>query len=138
MSTVFYIVLVVYLLVIMSISIWSYFRTDTEVDFLAAGRSIGPLVGGAVLAALTISLSVDRRFSFWFVIGALASLFILRLCAALLKRVARRMKIPRWAVLRFALTNLYRPGASTNSVVLSLGLGLAVLVAIALIEGRLD
>ena len=55
MSTVFYIVLVVYLLIIMSISIWSYFRTDTEVDFLAAGRSIGPLVGGAVLAATQIS-----------------------------------------------------------------------------------
>ena len=55
MSTVFYIVLVAYLMVIMSISIWSYFRTDTEADFLAAGRSIGPLVGGAVLAATQIS-----------------------------------------------------------------------------------
>ena len=39
--------------------------------------------------------------------------------------------------LRLALANLYRPGAPTASVVMSLGLGLTVLVAIALIEGNL-
>ncbi len=55
MGIVFFVVLVVYLVVIMGISVWSYFRTETEVDFLAAGRSIGPLVGGAVLAATQIS-----------------------------------------------------------------------------------
>ncbi|WP_419165620.1 sodium:solute symporter family protein [Candidatus Palauibacter sp.] len=55
MSGVFFVVLGVYIAVIMGISIWSYFRTETEVDFLAAGRSIGPIVGGAVLAATQIS-----------------------------------------------------------------------------------
>ncbi len=55
MSSVFFVVLGVYVAVIMGISIWSYFRTKTEVDFLAAGRSIGPIVGGAVLAATQIS-----------------------------------------------------------------------------------
>lgn len=55
MSTVFYVVLAVYLTVILAISIWSFRHTETEVDFLAAGRSIGPLVGGAVLAATQIS-----------------------------------------------------------------------------------
>jgi len=55
MGVVFYVVLGLYLAVILSISIWSYFRTADEVDFLAAGRSIGPLVGGAVLAATQIS-----------------------------------------------------------------------------------
>jgi len=55
MGAVFYVVLGVYLAVILSISLWSFFRTETEVDFLAAGRSIGPLVGGAVLAATQIS-----------------------------------------------------------------------------------
>ncbi len=34
---------------------WGYFHTKTEDDFLAAGRSIGPWVGGAVLAATQIS-----------------------------------------------------------------------------------
>ncbi|MDX1577934.1 MAG: sodium/proline symporter [Gemmatimonadota bacterium] len=55
MGPIFFAVLAIYLVIIMAISIWSYFRTETEVDFLAAGRSIGPLVGGAVLAATQIS-----------------------------------------------------------------------------------
>ncbi|MYL07021.1 MAG: hypothetical protein F4012_09490, partial [Gemmatimonadales bacterium] len=55
MSDVFFVVLGVYVAIIMGIAIWSYFRTETEVDFLAAGRSIGPIVGGAVLAATQIS-----------------------------------------------------------------------------------
>jgi len=55
MGPIFYVVLAIYLVVIMGISIWGYFQTETEEDFLAAGRSIGPLVGGAVLAATQIS-----------------------------------------------------------------------------------
>ncbi len=55
MGPVFFVVLGVYLVIILGISIWSYFHTETEVDFLAAGRSIGPIVGGAVLAATQIS-----------------------------------------------------------------------------------
>ncbi|MDX1395902.1 MAG: sodium/solute symporter [Gemmatimonadota bacterium] len=55
MGPVFFGVLTVYLIVIMAIAIWSYFKTETEVDFLAAGRTIGPFVGGAVLAATQIS-----------------------------------------------------------------------------------
>jgi SSS family transporter len=49
------IVLLGYLCVILGISIWSAFRTKTEDDFIAAGRTIGPIVGGAVLAATQIS-----------------------------------------------------------------------------------
>ena len=55
MSDIFFVVLGVYVAIIMGIAIWSYFQTETEVDFLAAGRSIGPIVGGAVLAATQIS-----------------------------------------------------------------------------------
>lgn len=48
-------ILLAYLSIILGISIWSAFHTKTEEDFLAAGRSIGPFVGGAVLAATQIS-----------------------------------------------------------------------------------
>lgn len=44
-----------YFSVVLGVSIWGYFHTKTEEDFLAAGRSIGPWVGGAVLAATQIS-----------------------------------------------------------------------------------
>src|SRR5664279_3541812 len=40
-------------------------------------------------------------------------------------------------MLRLAVANIYRPGALTPSVVLSLGLGLAVLVTITQIDGNL-
>src|SRR5262245_25180360 len=49
------VVAAVYLAVVLGVSIWGYFHTETEEDFLAAGRTIGPWVGGAVLAATQIS-----------------------------------------------------------------------------------
>src|SRR5690606_1375314 len=62
---------------------------------------------------------------------------LLRLTAAAVAALARRLPRPRRPALRLAVTNLYRPGATTGSVIMSLGLGLTVLVAIALIEGNL-
>lgn len=44
-----------YFAIVLGVSVWGYRRTETEEDFLAAGRSIGPWVGGAVLAATQIS-----------------------------------------------------------------------------------
>ncbi|MGQ0736937.1 MAG: sodium:solute symporter family protein [Acidobacteriota bacterium] len=54
-SPVLLVVAVAYFGVVLGVSIWGYFHTETEADFLAAGRSIGPWVGGAVLAATQIS-----------------------------------------------------------------------------------
>ena len=48
---------------------------------------------------------------------------------------SRGMRLgPRW---RMAIANLHRPGNATADIVLSLGLGLTVLVAVALVEGNL-
>jgi len=55
LGTTLAIVLVIYFGLILCISVWSAFHTNTEVDFIAAGRTIGPIVGGAVLAATQIS-----------------------------------------------------------------------------------
>lgn len=54
-STTFLVVLVLYLGAVAVIGWRSYRLTRTEADFLIAGRSIGPWVGGAVLAATQIS-----------------------------------------------------------------------------------
>ena len=69
---------------------------------------------------------------------ASAAVFVvLRLLAAAIMAVSRRVPRPRSTTLRLALSNIYRPGALTPSVVLSLGLGLSLLVTLALIEGNL-
>jgi putative ABC transport system permease protein len=113
-----------------------------------AARLPRPLVIAATavtalaLALLAIGVAPDRRIALWFVLGAAATLLAFRLLAAGVIAAARRIGRVRWAMgkrpsLRLALANLQRPGAPTGSVVLSLGIGLTVLVTIALIEGNL-
>jgi putative ABC transport system permease protein len=96
------------------------------------------ILGGLVLAALTITTANDHWFAIWFVAGTGLALILLRGAASLLTHYAKKITGVNNTELRLALSNLYRPGAVTSSIVLSLGLGLAVLIAIALIEGNLS
>ena len=59
---------------------------------------------------------------------------MLRLVALGLAIAARRAPVTRPVELRMALAAIHRPGALTGSIVLSLGLGLAALVALSLID----
>jgi putative ABC transport system permease protein len=98
------------------------------------------LLIGAVamaLAAFTIFTADSRSIAAWFVLGAVAAFIAFPLLARLLMLAAAHAGKPRLAGLRLALANLHRPGAPTPIVMLSLGLGLTVLVATALIEGNL-
>jgi putative ABC transport system permease protein len=103
-------------------------------------RSDGLLVvlGVLALAGLTIATASDRYFAYWFVGGALVTVAALRAGAAGLIAGAGRLKGGRSATGRLGVANIHRPGNATPSVVLSLGLGLSVLVAISLIEGNLS
>ena len=107
------------------------------------GRPRGPYLAASALlvialAALTIATASDRWFAVWFVAGAGLSLGLLSIGAATIMAAARACKNIRHTEIRLAVANLHRPGATTKSVVTSLGLGLGVLVAIALIEGNLN
>ena len=90
------------------------------------------------LAVLTIATATDRWFAIWFVTGSSLSLTLLNFGANGIMGAARCFKNIRHTETRLAVANLHRPGATTKSVVTSLGLGLGVLVAIALIEGNLS
>ena len=72
------VVLVCYFGLVVAIGIWSAFHTKTEEDFLAAGRTIGPFVGGAVLAATHTSspFIIERKFSASFIISSVFKPFI--------------------------------------------------------------
>ena len=89
------------------------------------------------LAAFTIFTADSRRIAAYFVLGSVGAFIAFPLLAKLLMFGAARIGKPRFAALRLALANLHRPGAPTPIVMLSLGLGLTVLVATALIEGNL-
>ena len=101
-----------------------------------------PYIAAAVLvvcalATLAIVLAYDRRIAAIFVASAAAVFVALWLVAALLMIIARHLPRPRATVLRLAIANIHRPGALTRTVVLSLGLGLALLVTVIEIEGNL-
>jgi putative ABC transport system permease protein len=98
---------------------------------------VATVLVGCALAMLAVELAYDKRIAAIFVVAAAAVLVLLRLVAALLMAVARRLPRPRSPVIRLALANIHRPGAITPSVVLSLGLGLALLVTVIAIDGNL-
>ncbi|HZH52758.1 MAG TPA: ABC transporter permease [Microvirga sp.] len=100
--------------------------------YLAAlAVSVAALVGLAVLAAY------DRRIALMFVAAAAGSFVLLRLVATGIMAVAKRLPRPRRTAPRLALANVHRPGALTPSLVLSLGLGITLLVTLALIDSNL-
>lgn len=90
-----------------------------------------------LLAAFTVFTAESRRIAAYFVAGSVGAFVAFPLLAKLVMTAAARVGKPRLAALRLALANLHRPGAPTPIVMLSLGLGLTVLVATALIEGNL-
>jgi putative ABC transport system permease protein len=94
-------------------------------------------LSGLLLAGLAIATATDRRLALYFVAGTVGALVLFRATGLGIMALARRARRPRDPGLRLAIANLHRPGAPTGSVVMSLGLGLTVLVAIALIEGNL-
>lgn len=102
-----------------------------------AGYLFWIAAGIAALASLTIATASDRFFAYWFVAGALATLGLLRLAAWLTIGAARRVGRPTNPNLRLVLANLARRHSLVPSVMTSLGLGLAVLVAVALIEANM-
>ncbi len=91
----------------------------------------------ALLIAVAIGLAYDKRVAAVFVASSIVVFALLRGIAAGLMALARRLPRTRITMLRLAIANIYRPGALTPSVVMSLGLGLAVLVTITQIDGNL-
>jgi putative ABC transport system permease protein len=89
------------------------------------------------LAALALLVAESRRIALIYIVAAASIFVVLRLLAMALMKIAARLPRPRSTALRLALANIHRPGALTPSVVLSLGLGLALLVTLTLIDGNL-
>jgi putative ABC transport system permease protein len=97
------------------------------------------LTAAAVIAlgAVAVLLAYDRRVAIIYVAVAAGVFIALRLIAALLMSAARHAPRARSTVLRLAIANIHRPSALTPTIVLSLGLGIALLVTVIEIDGNL-
>lgn len=135
------------LLVTLSFSLWPLGRAvrvspaDLFRDAIAgAHKNPAPrvMLAAGFFAALLMLLAVltapDRTMAAAFAGGAAAAIGALSLAAAGVQRILRRLSVPRLPEMRLAAANLCRPGNATAGVVLSLGLGLTVLIAISLVE----
>ncbi len=100
--------------------------------YIAAAASVTLALAGAA-----IFLSYERRIAFFFVAAAAVVFLLLRIVAALVMWAARHSPHKGSALVRLAIANVHRPGALTPTVVLSLGLGLALLVTLVQIDGNL-
>lgn len=91
----------------------------------------------ALLAGLVIWLAREKMVASVFLGAVAVAFFVLRLVSQGVQWLAGKAPLVASTPLRLAIGNIRRPGALTPSVVLSLGLGLTLLVALAQIDGNL-
>ncbi len=91
----------------------------------------------AAFVALAIVTTFEQRVAAIFLAAAAGIFLTLRLAATLSMWAAKHLPRSRSATLRLAIANIHRPGALTPTVMLSLGLGLALLTAVIEIDGNL-
>ncbi|XDZ65261.1 ABC transporter permease [Alphaproteobacteria bacterium LSUCC0684] len=104
-----------------------------------AGRPKGVYLAGIALATLGLALltgwiTTSLKLAGAFILGVLVSLGLLALLGEAVIRLSGRLPVPSHTPLRLAIAALVRPGNATRSVIITFGLGLAVLVAVALSE----
>ena len=113
-------------------------------DALGTGRRPPAIVLGlmgllvAALVALAVLTASDRLLALGFV-GAVAALIALLWMFGLIVRlIASKLPRPRLPLLRLAIANLHRPGAQTDRLVVALGLGFSLFVALAVVDSSLS
>jgi len=92
----------------------------------------------AALIGLTIATSADRHFALWFCAAALGTLALFRLGGSAVVLAARAARHVGGVSGRLGLGNLHRPGSTTPLLLVSVGLGLSTLAAVALIQGNVQ
>ncbi|MGE0022634.1 MAG: ABC transporter permease [Hyphomicrobium sp.] len=115
------------------------FRDEVAPERVWPRRGIMMLTGliAATLLGFVLIMAESTRIAFYFC-GALVLVFLVFAgLGSLVTVLARRVPRPRWPELALAIGNLGAPGGLTRSVVISLGAGLSLLVAVALADASL-
>jgi putative ABC transport system permease protein len=92
------------------------------------------LAAALALTAFAILSSEARLLALYYCLGVFGAFGAFAGLARAIASAARRIPRPRRPELALALGNIGAPGALTRSVVLSLGAGLSLLVAVALVD----
>ncbi|WP_375402004.1 ABC transporter permease [uncultured Sphingomonas sp.] len=101
-------------------------------------RTLGAMaLLAAGLVALAVLTASDRRLAAWFTAGVAGLIVALWFVGLGVKWLAARAPRPRGTLLRLGLANLHRPGAQTDRLVVALGLGFSIFVALAAINSSL-
>jgi len=95
------------------------------------------LIAGLALISLAAALAFDPRVALIFTGAAIATLLLLALIAVATMALFARLPHFNSPMVRLAIANIHRPGALTPSVIISLGLGIALLVCIVQIDFNL-
>lgn len=115
------------------------FRDEVSPERVWPRRGIIVATGviAATLLAFVLSMAESLRIALYFC-GALVLVFLVfTALGTVVTRLARRAPRPRWPELSLAIGNLGAPDGLTRSVVISLGAGLSLLVAVALADASM-
>lgn len=115
------------------------FRDEVETGSVRPSPRLIALIAtaAALLVALAILTSDAKLIAFYFCAGLAAVFAIFLGLGEVVTRLARRVPRLKRPELAIAVGNLGAPGGLTRSVVLSLGSGLSLLVAVALADASL-
>ncbi|MCL4767817.1 MAG: FtsX-like permease family protein [Hyphomicrobiaceae bacterium] len=115
------------------------FRDEVAPEQVRPRPRVLALTAAAVAALVLFAVlsSEVRWIAIYFCLGLVAVFALFAGLGTLVTRVARRMPRPRTPEIALAVGNLGAPGGLTRSIVLSLGAGLSLLVAVALSDASL-
>jgi putative ABC transport system permease protein len=105
---------------------------------IGRGATVPVALGLAGIAALAFLGAPQPLLTATFLAGAVVLLGLLTLLGFAIRMAAARLPRPADPLLRSALANLHRPGASTAALVTALGFGLSAFVLLAGVQTSLD
>lgn len=98
--------------------------------------AITALIGVALLG-FVLMMAESMRIALYFCSALILVFLVFTALGSLVTWAARRVTRPKWPELALAIGNIGAPGGLTRSVVVSLGAGLSLLVAVALADASL-
>jgi len=109
------------------------------VTWLHRLRQAVPLAGiGVGLGFIAAWISGNLRWGFYFMGGLIGAVLLLGAASSGVVWLTRRIRLPRkWLTVRQGLANLHRPGSQTGAVVLALGVGVTMVLAVYLLQRSL-